>query len=233
MDRPTETEIAAGLRQGDREAWLALYDLYADKVWRNVARLVGSDPASVADIVQETFLAAAHSAGNFNPRRGSLWVWLWTIGKRQVALHYRKCEQRSALVQAQMWWMSLDGQKDQWLQGDEKPPSEVLESRELAELVRSAIEELLAEYQVLPRQRYIGPHLLKRTIPTCVSRRKTLIRAESSAVVLLTAKYIDGAAIGQIADQAKGSRMAVRSKLARARKAFREAFARLTHRASG
>ncbi|HPC93645.1 MAG TPA: RNA polymerase sigma factor [Sedimentisphaerales bacterium] len=198
MNRLTETEIAEGLRQGNRDAWLTLYDLYAEKVWRHVARLMGGDPTSIADIVQETFLAAARSAGNFDARRGSVWVWLWTIAKCQVALHYRKCQQRSALVQAQMWWMSLNGQKDDWLRGDERPPAEVLESRELVELVRSAIEELPAEYQVL-----------------------------------LMAKYMDGVAIEQIADQVKGSRIAVRSKLARARKAFREAFARLTHRASG
>ncbi len=198
MDRQTETEIAEGLRQGNRDAWLTLYDLYADKVWRNVARLMGGDPASVGDVVQETFLAAARSAGNFNPRRGSLWIWLWTIAKRQVALHYRKRQQRSALVQAQTWWTSLNGQKDDWLLGAEKPPVEVLESRELAELVRYTLEELPAEYQVL-----------------------------------LMAKYIDGAAVEQIADQVKGSRVAVRSKLARARKAFREVFTRLTHRASG
>ena len=198
MDRQTETEIAEGLRQGNRDAWLTLYDLYADKVWRIVARLMGGDPASVGDVVQETFLAAARSAGNFNPRRGSLWIWLWTIAKRQVALHYRKRQQRSALVQAQTWWTSLNGQKDDWLLGAEKPPVEVLESRELAELVRYTLEELPAEYQVL-----------------------------------LMAKYIDGAAVEQIADQVKGSRVAVRSKLARARKAFREVFTRLTHRASG
>jgi RNA polymerase sigma-70 factor (ECF subfamily) len=198
MDKPTETEIAEGLRQGNRDAWLTLYDLYAEKVWRNVARLMGTDAASVGDVVQETFLAAARSAGHFNPRRGSLWVWLWTIAKRQVALHYRKGRQRSALVQAQKWWASLNGQKDEWLQGNEKPPAEVLESRELAELVRCTLEELPAEYQVL-----------------------------------LMAKYMDGAAVEEIADQMNGSRVAIRSKLARARRAFRGVFTRLTHRASG
>lgn len=198
MDKQTETEIAAGLRQGDRDAWLALYDLYAEKVWRDVARLIGNDPASVADIVQETFLAAAHSAGSFDSRLGCLRVWLWGIVKRQVALHCRKVQQRSALVQAQKWWTSLNGQKDDWLRGEEKPPAEVLEAHELAELVRSTLEELPAEYQML----------------------------------LLT-KYVDGAPVEQIADEMNGSQAAVRSKLARARKSFREAFARLTHRASG
>ncbi len=198
MQRQTETEIAEGLRQGNRDAWLTLYDLYAEKVWHNVARLMGGDPASVSDIVQETFLAAARSAGSFNPQRGSLWVWLWTIAKRQIALHYRKCQQRSALVQAQTWWTSLNGQKDDWLQGAEEPPPEVLESRELAELVRCTLEELPAEYQVL-----------------------------------LMAKHVDGIAVREIAAQVNGSSMAVRSKLARARKAFREVFGRLIHRASG
>jgi RNA polymerase sigma-70 factor (ECF subfamily) len=197
MDKQTDAEIAKGLRQGCRDAWLKLYDLYADKLWHNVARLMGDDQTSVADIVQETFLAAARSAGNFDPRRGCLWIWLWAIAKRQVALHYRKCQPRSALAQAQGWWTSLNGKKDDWLQGTEKPPAEVLESRELAELVRYALGELPAEYQVL-----------------------------------LMAKYVDGAAVREIADQVNGSSIAVRSKLARARKAFRGVFNRLTHRPS-
>ncbi len=198
MDKQTDTEIGKGLRQGNRDAWLKLYDLYADKLWHNVARLMGDDPASVADIVQETFLAAARSAGNFDPRRGCLWVWMWVIAKRQVALHYRKYRPNAALVQAQKWWTSLNGQKDDWLQGTEKPPAEVLESRELAELVRYTLEELPAEYQVL-----------------------------------LMAKYVDGAAVQEIADQVNGSSIAVRSKLARARKAFRGVFKRLTRCAAG
>ena len=32
MEKQTETEIAEGLRQGNRDAWLTLYDLYAEKV---------------------------------------------------------------------------------------------------------------------------------------------------------------------------------------------------------
>ena len=198
MGEQTDTEIANGLQQGSRDAWLKLYDLYAEKLWQNVARLMGDDPASIADIVQETFLAAARSAGNFNPRRGCLWVWLWTIAKHQVALHYRKCPQRSAIAQAQKWWRSLNGQKDDWLRGAEKPPAEVLESCELAELVRYTLEELPAEYQAL-----------------------------------LMAKYMDGATVEQIADQVNGSPVAVCSKLARARKAFRRVFERQTRRASG
>jgi RNA polymerase sigma-70 factor (ECF subfamily) len=196
VDKQTNTEIVRGLQQGDRDAWSRLYELYAEQVWRNVARMMYGDPASVPDIVQETFLAAARSAGSFDPGRGSLWVWLWTIAQRQIALHYRRHKPRLALVQAQRWWTSLDGQRREWIQCRERPPVEVLESRELATLVGGALAELSGEYQAL-----------------------------------LIAKYVDGDSIKQIAEKINRSPIAVRSKLARARKAFIRTFKRLTHSA--
>ena len=87
MDKKTEQDIAKGLKKGCRRAWLQLYEVYAESIWRNVVRLIGNDSATVADVVQETFLAAARSARNFDPCRGTLWIWLWTIARRQIALH--------------------------------------------------------------------------------------------------------------------------------------------------
>jgi RNA polymerase sigma-70 factor (ECF subfamily) len=198
MDQFIHAEIAQGLKQGSCSAWFKLYELYAEQLWRNVARLMYCDPVSVADVVQETFLVAARSARNFDHRRGSLWVWLWTIAQRQVALHYRREKAKAARVKAQQWWCSLDGQKADWIDGREKPPAEVLETDEMATLVRHTLAELPAEYQML-----------------------------------LTSKYIDGVAVEQIAEQISSSSEAVRSKLARARKAFRRVFRKLTQLTPG
>ncbi len=187
-------EIAEGLQRGNRDAWLSLYELYAEKLWCNIARLMAHDPVCVADVVQETLLSAARSAKNFNPRRGSLWTWLWAIAKRQVALHYRKRSSKAIIARAQQWWNLLDGQASGWIEGREKPPTEVLESAELATLVRYTLAELSSEYQRL-----------------------------------LMAKYVDGLTIEDIAEETDGSSVAIRSKLARARKAFRLAFKRLTY----
>ena len=197
MNKQAHNEIAEGLQHGNRDAWLSLYELYAEKLWCNVARLMAHDADSVADVVQETLLSAARSAKNFNPRLGSLWVWLWAIAKRQVALHYRKQGSKAIIARAQQWWSLLDGQASGWIDGREKPPAEVLESAELASLVRYTLAELSAEYQTL-----------------------------------LMAKYVDGLTIETIAEETNGSSVAVRSKLARARKAFRLAFKRLTHSTS-
>ena len=193
MDKDTERDIAKGLQEGDRQAWLRLYEAYAESVWRNISRLTGGDSAAVADLVQETFLAAARSAGNFNPARGSLWVWLWTIARRQVVLYYRKQKPEIVLSRARHWWSSLDGEKFDWIDAKADMPPDILESQELAMLVRLALSELPGDYQTL-----------------------------------LLAKYVDNQPAEQIAGQMNCSETAVRSKLARARKAFRKVFARIT-----
>ena len=194
MEHYEHKAIVQGLQKGDRQSWFELYELYAEQLWRNVARFMYQDAASVPDVVQETFLAAARSARHFNPRRGSLWTWLWAIAQRQVALHYRKHKPIEVLAKAQKWWSSLDGEKGDWIDGRERLPGEVLESQELATLVQHTLAELQAEYQVL-----------------------------------LMAKYVDGATVEQIAKQIDRSPVAIRSKLARARKAFRRVFKKLAH----
>lgn len=193
MDKKTEQEIAKGLQQGDRRAWLQLYEAYAELVWRNISRLTGGGSATVADLVQETFLAAARSARNFRPDRGTLWIWLWTIARRQVALYYRKQKPELVLSRARQWWTSLDGDKFDWIDTKEDMPPDILESKELVVLVRLALSELPGDYQIL-----------------------------------LLAKYVDNLPAERIAGRMDCSEAAVRSKLARARKAFRKAFKRIT-----
>jgi len=192
MDKKAGQDIAKGLREGNRQAWLQLYEAYAESVWRNVARLVGSDSTTVADIVQETFLAAARSARTFDPRRGSLWIWLWTIARRQVALHYRRQKPMIALSQAQQWWAELNGVEPDWIDVKADIPSKIIESQELATLVRIALSELPSDYQLA-----------------------------------LLSKYVDNEPTKQIAEQMKCSDVTIRSKLARARKAFRKAFRKI------
>ena len=198
MDNNTQQEIAKGLQEGSRRAWLQLYEAYAEAVWRNVSRLVGSDLPAVADIVQETFLAVARSARHFRPDRGSLWVWLWTIARRQVALYYRRQKRNVMLSRAQDWWAGLDGEKSDWIDARADMPPHILQSQELAALVRRALSKLPLEYQTL-----------------------------------LLAKYVDGQPGNQIAELMGGSETAVRSKLARARRAFRKAFKKVTGSKSG
>ena len=90
MDQQQDREIAEGLRAGRSDAWQELYDAYAQRVWRFVARLLGANSADVADVVQETLLSAARSARGYDRREGSLWMWLTGIARNQMAIHHRR-----------------------------------------------------------------------------------------------------------------------------------------------
>lgn len=153
MDRTTHNQIAAGLKAGDRDAWQALYDAYADSIWRNVSRLM-TDSAAVGDIVQETFMAAARSARTYDKRRGSLWVWLWTIARRQVSLHYRRQKPTVSLDNALQWWQSLNGQQIDIIDQMAAPPA-LLQTKELAELVRRCLTKLPTETETLLLAKYV------------------------------------------------------------------------------
>jgi RNA polymerase sigma-70 factor (ECF subfamily) len=191
MDRYSHNRIAAGLRAGDRGAWLELYEAYSRQVWSNTSRLM-ADQASVADVVQETFLAAARSARGYDPRRGPLWIWLWTIARRQIALHYRRQKPAVSLDAALEWWGSLDGQGLEMVSRMEAP-LDLLESKELGTLVRHCLAQLPPEYELV-----------------------------------LLAMYVDEMPVKEISKQLLCSTVAVRSRIARARAAFRTEFTKVT-----
>jgi RNA polymerase sigma-70 factor (ECF subfamily) len=187
MDEQQEREVARGLRAGEAGAWRALYDAYAVRVWRTVARLLGPESADVADVVQETFLAAARSAATYDPARGSLWLWLWGIARRHVAVHYRKEKRHDRLRSAADWLAGRNGRALRSLQGEGTAPPDLLAAAELATLVRATLTDLPAEYETL-----------------------------------LTARYLDGVTVDDIASRERSTVVAVRSRLARARQAFRQ-----------
>lgn len=195
MDAREERELTEGLAAGNPDAWRALYDAYAQSVWRLVARLMGPGSADVADVVQEAFLAAARSAGTYDPKRGTLWNWLCGIARRQMALHYRKQEQQDRVQAARKRLATSGGNGEvvRWLEHRQIPPAEVLESVELATLVRAALTELSDDHGSI-----------------------------------LTARYLEDMPVEEIAHAERCSTTAVHSRLARAKQAFREKFARLS-----
>ncbi|MBN2473221.1 MAG: sigma-70 family RNA polymerase sigma factor [Pirellulales bacterium] len=191
MNAQQEHEVAEGLREGRIEAWHALYDAYCRRVWSAVARQMGPHATDVADVVQETFLAAARSARSYDPSRGSLWLWLGGIARNHVALHFRNQRRHDRLRRADDPLAAASLQISRWLQSREAPPGAALATAEVATAVRAALTELPADYETL-----------------------------------LTAKYFDGATVEQIATVEQSTSEAVRSKLARARRAFRRVFAK-------
>ena len=195
MDEQRQREIARGLREGKTDAWLALYDAYCRKVWGHVTRLMGPHSDDIADVVQETFLAAARSAGGFHPARGSLWLWLGGIARNQAALHFRKRERLDRVRRQLDATEGRPGREEiaRWLDNRESDPADALETAETVSMVRDALTLLPDDYERL-----------------------------------LTAKYFAEATVEQIASVENTTTTAIRSKLARARRAFRDVLTRTT-----
>ncbi len=151
LDEPQQRAVAGGLRSGCRESWAKLYDAYSVDVWRYVARLIGSDAAAVADIVQETFIEAARSVASFVASRGALSNWLVGIAHHRVTAHWRQAarmakfqklvEQRAAAIR-------------HWLDAA-APVDQTWERQELAELVRATLADLPADYAALLTEKYL------------------------------------------------------------------------------
>lgn len=165
LDEPDQLATIRGLREGNREAWIALYDGYCNDVWRYACRLLGPDTAAVADVVQETFLAAAQTARQFDPNRGPLWGWLAGIAHHRVAWHWRQAARDARVRQ-----LAETGADDirQWLDRTESP-DELCERSDLADLVRRVLAELPAEYATLLTAKYLDDRSLAELAQQCGS----------------------------------------------------------------
>ncbi|MCE9564869.1 MAG: RNA polymerase sigma factor [Planctomycetes bacterium] len=155
MDEQQERDVVRGLREGRPDAWRTLYDAFAERVWRGIARLLGPQSADVADVVQETMLAAARSARSYDAKSGSLWMWLWGIARMQVALHFRKQKRNDRLKQAGDWLAASGGRLAHWLDGIDTTPTDLLETAELASIVRTTLTELPGDYEALLTAKYL------------------------------------------------------------------------------
>ncbi len=164
-----DATIVRGLHRGDRAAWTALYQQYSVRIWRYSARLMGSDAAVTADVVQETFLAAARSARQFDASRGTLWSWLAGIAHHQVSRHWRKASRHARLTThltgngehvrdatAALTIDSLFTSED---------PAAALQAAETSELVRWVLAQLPSDYASLLAARYLDELTLAEMQP--------------------------------------------------------------------
>ena len=103
-DEDTDEEVLAAIAAGDQAALRLLYQRHAP--WLSVRlRRRCADPEAVADALQDTFVAAWRSAGQWRGD-GEVGAWLWGIAarrlvsivrRRRVALHLTEEDLAAAL----------------------------------------------------------------------------------------------------------------------------------------
>jgi RNA polymerase sigma-70 factor (ECF subfamily) len=86
--QPDDALLVRRVAEGDRKAFLALYDRHAARVYGLALRVVG-DPMTAEDVTQNAFLRLWTRAETYNPDRGRLSSWLLTITRRLAIDHFR------------------------------------------------------------------------------------------------------------------------------------------------
>lgn len=89
--------LVVGAREGNREAFGALYRRYAPDVHRFARGMCGS--ATVADdVVQDVFVAMLHDLSRFDSKRASVLAYLFGVARNEVRRRARRIWRREVLV---------------------------------------------------------------------------------------------------------------------------------------
>jgi RNA polymerase sigma factor (sigma-70 family) len=80
-----EALVAASKAEG--AIFGAIFDRYADEIYRYIARRLGGDAAP--DLAAEVFLIAFRGRGGFDPARGLVRPWLYGIAIKVIGRHRR------------------------------------------------------------------------------------------------------------------------------------------------
>jgi len=123
--------------EADETALGALYDRWVRSLYSLVLHLL-KDPDEAEDVVEETFWQAWRKADSYEPSRGAVSTWLLTIGRRK-ALDRLRSRKRSR--------EDIIGSDNSFadLPSTAPDPSSEVESTELREQVRAALNELPEE----------------------------------------------------------------------------------------
>jgi len=106
-----DDELTRKVAQGDREAFIALYDRHAARVYALALRMLGEQMAA-EEVTQDTFLKLWARADTFSSKKGALLAWLLTITRRtaldRIRLENRRPEFGNPTDPEDTWRLSAD-----------------------------------------------------------------------------------------------------------------------------
>jgi RNA polymerase sigma-70 factor (ECF subfamily) len=129
-----DLRLVERIRQGEEEAFAALFERYKASVFRYAVHMRGGDTALAEDVVQEVFLAFLRQLERFDAARGTVQAYLLGITRRQVLKQLDDVRDEE----------SLDGVDGPSVESD---PLEHLTRAEATARVRQAIAALPPAYR--------------------------------------------------------------------------------------
>ncbi len=151
MDQKQEQDLIRAAQKGDRNAVGALYDAYADKIYRYLFFRV-DDRATAEDLTAEVFLNFVEAVRTYEIGETPLIAWLYRVAHARLVDHYRK-QNRAA----------KESSLDDLIVGVEDDTDAQLMSSHRQEKVRIAMDTLTAEQKQVIIFRFIEGYNLQKT----------------------------------------------------------------------
>ncbi|MDQ0455507.1 sigma-70 family RNA polymerase sigma factor [Rhizobium paknamense] len=129
--------LAAVARDRDKEAFETLFRHYAPRVKAYMARQA-RDSQAAEELMQETMMAVWNKAALFDPERGNVSAWIFTIARNLRVSAYRKDRRPE-----------FDPQDPAFVPDDVPSADEEYQSRQEAERLRIAMQDLPSEQREL------------------------------------------------------------------------------------
>ena len=133
---PEEAKLLARISARDPDALLELYRLHGPRVFSLAYRMTG-DRSAAEEIVQDTFWKLWRRPDMFDPERGVLIAWLYTIS-RNLALDYKRKENRRPFESV---INNIDGR----VKGAIVPQMAAMADPSMSKAIRNAMNDLPAE----------------------------------------------------------------------------------------
>jgi len=141
---PDDRKLVEQARSGSQAAFRSLFERYHAKIYRLAASMVGSSD-DAHDIVQQTFIRAFSSLDGFK-QQSSFYTWLYRIALNATTDYRRK---QSSKLEKEAVRDRLDHGQDleRIAAPADQAPDEQLYRKELAEVIRKAVDTLGQEHR--------------------------------------------------------------------------------------
>jgi RNA polymerase sigma-70 factor (ECF subfamily) len=151
-DREVDRQLVRRAQRGDKRAFGLLVSKYQRKLARLLSRLI-RDPAEVEDIAQEAFVKAYRALPSF---RGdsAFYTWLYRIGINTAKNHLVALGRRAPTT-TEFNADEAEGFEDGEQLRDINTPESVLMSKQIADTVAEAMDELPEELRMAITMREI------------------------------------------------------------------------------
>lgn len=141
-ERDIDQRLVERVQRGDKRAFDLLVVKYQRKLFRLLSRLI-RDPAEIEDVAQEAFIKAYRALPNFRGE-SAFYTWLYRIAIN-TAKNHLVAQGRRAPTQTEAEIEDAENFDDGELLRSEDTPDRMLLSKQVAEAVNRAIEQLPGE----------------------------------------------------------------------------------------